>query len=77
MPPATAIYVLSLFASEIYGYHWCTIFLFEIMLRISCHRIQAETFAEHFPDNAPHADVLIGYYALFENVRIARAIPAI
>lgn len=39
------------------------------MLRISCNGIQAETFAQHFPNNTTHADALIGYYALYEIVR--------
>lgn len=64
-----------LFASEIYGYHWCTIFLLEIMLQTSCNRIRAEMFAERFPDNATHDDILIGYCALPYTVRMFVRFP--
>lgn len=64
-----------LFASEIYGYHWRMIFLLEIMLQTSCNRIRAEMFAERFPDNATHSDILIGYCALPETVRMLVQFP--
>jgi hypothetical protein len=47
-----------------------TIFLSEIILQTSCNRIRAETFAERFPDNRTHDDILIGYHALPKTVRI-------
>lgn len=64
-----------LFASEIYRYHCCTIFLLEIMLQTSCNRIQTEMFAERFPDNATYSDILIGYCALPETVRMLVRFP--
>jgi len=64
-----------LFASEIYGYHWCTIFLLEIMLQTSCNRIWAEMFAERFPDNATRDDILIGYCALPCTIRMFVRFP--
>lgn len=70
-----AIYTVSICKRNIRISLVCMIFLLEIILQTSCNRIRAEMFAERFPDYATHSDILIGYCALPETVRMLVRFP--